>query len=610
MHQDGRVHVTTTSSYDAHLVTDVAPDSLRALVSRLGALAARRVEVQPRSVAAAGRGKQLADHLEGHVRVRVASLDSPLLVLILGPTGAGKSTVFNTLAGGPRSPAGVLRPTTRVAVVLVHPDDRAPLVEGALRGVGLDQVRIVEDRTIAPGVAIVDAPDIDSIERANRGLADQLVEAADLCLFVTTAARYADQVPWSVLARIRQRGLPLIFVLNRLPPDEGDRIAVMRDAGRLLSEAGMRDALDSGDQAGSTSPGPDSSSRPATEAIPAVLEVLGIVEGDVEPLLESLRPAALAPVTRTIAQLREDREARVALAARALMGSLAGLGELVDQVADDTEHEAIDVEALRRVMVNHFDRSLEALRSDVERGTFLREEALRHWQRFVGADQITRFFSHRIGRVRGAFAAILRPTKAPVAEVQAATTDDLIAVARSQSSEAARLTATRWSDDPSIRDDIAADPNLWGASPGFDARLRSRLNDWIAGIAADVAATGRPKRELARGASIGVNALGTGVMLATFVHTGGLTGAEVGVAAATAFLNQKLLAALFGEAAMAELIEAARRRLFAALTQTFNEERDRFDRLLPPAGQLTDLAVDLRVAVADLRVLSVRDPQR
>ena len=108
---------------------------------------------------------------------------------------------------------------------------------------------------------------------------------------------------------------------------------------------------------------------------------------------------------------------------------------------------------------------------------------------------------------------------------------------------------------------------------------------------------------LARGAAVGVNALGTGVMLATFLHTGGLTGAEVGVAAATAFLNQKLLAALFGEAAMAELVANARRRLREALTATFDEERERFDRLLPAPGELTGLATGLRAAAADVRAL-------
>jgi hypothetical protein len=92
-------------------------------------------------------------------------------------------------------------------------------------------------------------------------------------------------------------------------------------------------------------------------------------------------------------------------------------------------------------------------------------------------------------------------------------------------------------------------------------------------------------------------------MLGTFIHTGGLTGAEVGVAAGTAFLNQKLLAALFGEAAMVELVAHARARLDEALTTTFDEERARYDRLLPPADALPALAADLRSAAAAVRAL-------
>ena len=212
-----------------------------------------------RSTGAGGRARQLADHLASHVRVRVNSLDAPLVVLILGPTGAGKSTVFNTLAGRPASRTGVLRPTTRVAVVLVHPDDRDPLLEGTLKGVSLDRMDLIEDETIQPGLALVDAPDIDSIEHANRDLADRLVEAADLCLFVTTATRYADQVPWSVLERIRQRGLPLTFIVNRMPPDAADRGEVIRDVRRLLGEAGLSDAI----AAGGMARAPASEGRPS-----------------------------------------------------------------------------------------------------------------------------------------------------------------------------------------------------------------------------------------------------------------------------------------------------------------------------------------------------------
>jgi hypothetical protein len=93
------------------------------------------------------------------------------------------------------------------------------------------------------------------------------------------------------------------------------------------------------------------------------------------------------------------------------------------------------------------------------------------------------------------------------------------------------------------------------------------------------------------------------VMLGTFLHTGGLTGAEVGVAAATAFLNQKLLSALFGEAAMVELIAHGRQRLHAVLEATFAAERARFDGHLPASGELAELANDLRRAAREVRAL-------
>src|SRR3954453_11183727 len=111
------------------------PVELRVLVGRLEALAERRLASKPRTDASRIRARQLADLLRGHIRVRATSLDAPLVVLLVGPTGAGKSTIFNTIAGGAASTTGVLRPTTRVAVVLVHPDDRQALVDGALGGI-------------------------------------------------------------------------------------------------------------------------------------------------------------------------------------------------------------------------------------------------------------------------------------------------------------------------------------------------------------------------------------------------------------------------------------------------------------------------------------------
>ncbi|MFL5674415.1 MAG: GTPase [Chloroflexota bacterium] len=560
------------------------PVELRVLVGRLEALAERRLASKPRTDAGRARARQLADLLHGHIRVRAASLDAPLVVLLLGPTGAGKSTIFNTIAGRAASATGVLRPTTRVAVVLVHPDDREALVEGAFGAVPPEQLRFVEDPTVERGLAVVDAPDIDSLEHANRVLADRLVEAADLCCFVTTATRYADRVPWAVLSRVEERGLPLLVVLNRMPADAADRSDILSDVRRLIADTGLNDLL-----------------RATPDGPPRDLIV--VPEGDLSADGTSLRPNTIQALDDEIARLRTAGDARRELAARALTGSLLGLGDSLDRIADDAEHEAIDVESLRRTADRAYESGLTALQDEISHGRFLREEALRHWQAYVGADQVTRFFSEGIGRVRGAISALIRPATAPVAEVRAATTDDLLDVARLQAAEAARKTATAWSTDPMMAPVTSEHAELWLPSPAFDDRLRQGLDEWIDGIAVEIQTQGQPKRLLARGASLGINVLGTSVMLATFLHTGGLTGAEVGVAAATAFVNQKLLSALFGEAAMVELIQHARQRLQDVLATAFAAERARFDEHLPATAELPELAAELRSASREIRAL-------
>ena len=77
----------------------------------------------------------MRDHITSYVLPRIASLDAPLLVLLLGPTGAGKSSLLNALAGSAVSPSGVLRPTTRVAIVSATEADARALAAGPLRGV-------------------------------------------------------------------------------------------------------------------------------------------------------------------------------------------------------------------------------------------------------------------------------------------------------------------------------------------------------------------------------------------------------------------------------------------------------------------------------------------
>src|SRR5699024_671242 len=65
------------------------------------------------------------DQIGDHIAPRLASLDAPLLVVVGGSTGAGKSTLVNALVGHPVTRSGAIRPTTRRPVLLHHPDDRA-----------------------------------------------------------------------------------------------------------------------------------------------------------------------------------------------------------------------------------------------------------------------------------------------------------------------------------------------------------------------------------------------------------------------------------------------------------------------------------------------------
>ena len=551
-------------------MTDEADIAARAV--RIGALADRRWALASDSPDARERARQLRDHLTSYVLPRVASLDTPLLVVLLGPTGAGKSSLLNALAGSAVSPSGVLRPTTRSAIVVATEADARTLAEGPLHALSA-ACRWVTDGA-REGVALVDSPDIDSVERANRALADALVEAADLCVFVTTASRYADQVPWDVLRRVKERGLPLLALINRLPADDEERRDVLEDATRLIAAAGLP-GLDGG------------------------IELLGTTEGEVDPATQALTGPAVDAVRARIDALAADRDARLAVARRALAGAIGGLAPLVTQIAGDTEAQAERGAELVGLARDSYAKALERLRAELRDGRFLREEVLRQWHSFVNADQITRFFSSGIGRIRGAVIAAIRGTPvAPVGTVEREATSDVVTLALAHATEAARRTAEQWAARPAGADAVAGSPDLWSASPSFAAELEPRLHDWVAAIAEDVRRRGAAKRTLALGASLGVNVVGIAVMLGVFAHTAGLTGTEMGVAAGTAFLNQKLLQALFGEAAMEEMIANARARLDAIVEERFAAERARFESLAASPDALRGLAADLRESIA------------
>jgi energy-coupling factor transporter ATP-binding protein EcfA2 len=542
-------------------------DALRDLAAALQ----RRVSSAP-DATRVDRAERLRRHVVDYLAPRAQNAAAPLVVVILGSTGSGKSSLFNALAGRAASPSGVLRPTTRRPMAIAHPSDGGhELLPGMA---SRDAVDLVIDPAARRGLVVVDAPDFDSVELANRALAVELLEAADLVIFVTTATRYADQVPWGMLGRAHQRGVPLLAVLNRLPPETDDAEAVIADYRTLLERGSLADAGAFGR-----------------------LEVVPVLEGATDAEHDALAAAAVAPIREALDRLMADEVARRTLARRSLAAALAGLPPAVDEVAREVDEE----QAAARALVATADRSYRERRADLGeelgRGTFLRAEVLRQWQDFIGAGQVARILAQGIGRVTATFRSLFRPgPAAPAVEVREAAFADLVALTVQHADSAARSTATAWIDDPYGAQALAVDGRLWGASSGLGERLVADLEVWAAGVGDQIRALGEQRKGWAQVASIGVNAVGTSAILAVFVHTGGLTGAEVGITAATAVVNQKLLEAIFGEANVAAFVTRARAALGALLDAAFEAERRRFDDALGGLAEATTLADDLRSA--------------
>ena len=497
----------------------------------------------------------LLKSLDDYVIPRLTSLDAPLLAVVGGSTGAGKSTLVNSLVGSVVSRSGVLRPTTRSPVLVHHRQDErwftgSRILPGLARMTGSDvaredhsAVRLVASETLPAGLALLDAPDIDSVVQSNRELARQLLSAADLWLFVTTAARYADAVPWDLLRGASERGTSVAIVLNRVPSEAMDEVRT--HLASMLRERGL-------------------ASAPIFTAVETTLTADG-----------RLSEHEIARLRSWLSALARDAKARSIVVRRTLTGALKSLHDRVLTLSVATAEQDAAATALHQEVTAAYVAAVKAVEQGMTDGTLLRGEVLARWQEFVGTGEFLRQVEAGISRLRDRITAAIKGSPPPTSDLGEALQSGVAELLTAQSRGASATVLRRWRQLPGGPEVVAANPELAKPAPEASAKVERLVRDWQGEVLELVRAEGRDRRTTARVLSFGVNGVGVILMLLVFSQTGGITGGEVGIAGGSAVLAQRILEAIFGDQAVRELAAKARRSLLAKAEELYDGEQDR-----------------------------------
>ena len=476
-----------------------------------------------------GDAQRALRRLQDVVLPRLEDADAPVLVVVGGSTGSGKSTLVNSLLGRNVSRAGAVRPTTRRPVLICSPQQRDWFMSDRVLprlaksegsgGDSLDAITIAVEETLWPTVGIVDAPDIDSVEDGNRRLASELLDGADLWVFETTAARYADAVAWKHLEEAGSRGLRVAIVLNRVPVGAAEE--VREDLASLARQRGLGEVM--------------------------------IVTVEEQPLTDGRLPAAaISPIGAYLESIGRDAQERAAIVRRSLSGAVSSSLQETAHALEAARERNREFEAasedVRQLISSYAREASSSSSDDVLRGEVSARiaEVLGSWDM---TKTVSRVFSGLSSRLMGA----IRGQAAPDVQVQRDLTGGLAQRLADQYHRAWQESVRR---ARSLVDTSSFDEFL-----DVDAvaqRARRVAQEWTSEVTELIRAQAESSRVSGRMLAGGINVVTVSLMVAAFTMTGGLTGVEVGIAGASAALSQTVLEAYFGERTVRSLAEQAR----------------------------------------------------
>lgn len=488
------------------------------------------LEAMPRG--ARPEAERALRRLQDLVLPRLEDADAPLLVVVGGSTGSGKSTLVNSLLDRNVSRSGAVRPTTRRPVLVCSPAARAWFMSDRVlprlakheggAGTSLDAVTVAVDDMMWPSIGILDAPDIDSVEEGNRRLASELLDGADLWIFVTTAARYADAVAWRHLEEAAERGLRVAIVLNRVP--EGAQEEIRADLASLARRRGLGE-----------------------------VPIIVIAE---QPLTDGRLPFdAIAAVGSFLRGIGHDAQERAAIVRSSLSGAVAAsLDEAANALGSARESYRAIASASEGIdqLVASGAREVASSSSD----DVLRGEVSARIAEVLGSWDMTRTLARVLGSVRERVVGAVRGTAAPEEQVRRDLTGGLAQRLSDQYHRA-------WTEALRLAEPVVAIgefEELLDAQASLE-RARRTAQAWTGEVTQIVRGQAESSRVTGRLLAGGINVVTVSLMVSAFAMTGGVTGVEVGVAGASAALSQTILESYFGERTVRSLAAQAREAL-------------------------------------------------